>query len=101
MAKAKRSEPVLARRYLVRGRVQGVGFRFFVERVASDLGITGYARNLGDGRVEIYAIGTPEQLHELSGYLWKGPRSANVRNVEEQDAPVLQYSDFRIEYFNE
>jgi acylphosphatase len=91
----------VARRYYVSGRVQGVGFRWFVERAATDLGVTGYARNLGDGRVEVYAAGPIEKLNELNGYLWKGPRGAQVRNVEELDAAVQQYSDFRIEYFHE
>ncbi len=82
------------------GRVQGVGFRWFVESLATRLGITGYTRNLGDGRVEVYAVGTPERLNELNGYLWKGPRGARVHNVEEIEAPVQEYSDFRIEYFS-
>jgi acylphosphatase len=81
----------------VRGRVQGVGFRFFVERVAVQLGIRGYARNLDDGRVEVYAVGSPKQLSELAGYLWKGPRMADVRGVEEQEAEMLEYLGFHIE----
>ena len=88
-----------ARTYFVSGRVQGVGFRYFVERVAAELGLAGYARNLEDGRVEVYAAGPAAKLAELSGRLWKGPRLADVRNVEEQEAPLLDYTDFRIEYF--
>ncbi len=99
MPRARRSEPVEARRFLVSGRVQGVGFRWFVERVANGVGVTGWTRNLDDGRVEVYAVGTAEQLSELNGYLWKGPSAARVTNVEEQEAPVQEYSDFRIEYF--
>ena len=98
MAKPKAS--LAARRYLIAGRVQGVGFRFFVERVAMELGLTGYTRNLADGRVEVYAVGTPQQLSELSGLLWRGPRMASVRAVEEHEAPVADYTDFRIEYFS-
>jgi acylphosphatase len=86
-----------ARLYFVRGRVQGVGFRYFVERVASELELTGYTRNLDDGRVEVYAAGSPANLAELSQRLWKGPRFADVRAVEEQDAAVRQYASFRIE----
>lgn len=100
MAKTHRSGPVVARRYYVVGRVQGVGFRWFVERVANDLGVTGWTRNLGDGRVEVYAAGTSEKLNELTGYLWKGPRGAQVRGVEELEAPLQEFSDFRIEYFS-
>jgi acylphosphatase len=91
---------VCARRYLVAGRVQGVGFRYFVERVAAELGVTGYTRNLADGRVEVYAVGTAPRLSELSGLLWRGPRMAGVRAVEEHEAPVADYTDFRIEYFS-
>ncbi len=100
MPRGKKGGPLAARRYFVRGRVQGVGFRYFVERVASELSLAGYARNLDDGRVEVYAVGAIEQLEGLSGYLWKGPRAADVRGVEELEAPVEQLRDFRIEYFS-
>jgi acylphosphatase len=78
--------------------VQGVGFRYFVERAAEELGIDGYTRNLDDGRVEVYAIGSPDKLSELAGLLWKGPRWSEVRGVEEQEAPMLQLSGFQIRY---
>jgi acylphosphatase len=97
MSKSAPPRDSTARRYFVRGRVQGVGFRYFAERIALDLGLTGYARNLDDGRVEVYAAGTPEQIAEFSGYLWKGPRWAEVRGVDEQEAPVLKYLGFHIE----
>lgn len=86
-----------AKRWIVRGRVQGVGFRYFAQRAANELSLTGYARNLDDGRVEVYAAGAPEQLSALAGMLWKGPRFADVRGVEEEDAPVQKYSAFQIE----
>jgi len=85
-----------ARRYYVRGLVQGVGYRYFVERAAAKLGLTGYARNLDDGSVEVYAAGAPDRIAELSGLLWKGPRWSDVRGVEEQEAPVVDYAGFRI-----
>ena len=85
-------------RFLVRGRVQGVGFRYFAQRAASQLGLTGYVRNLDDGRVEVYAVGPTEQLTELAGYLRKGPRWAEVRGVEQQDAAVQQYGSFQVEH---
>lgn len=78
----------IAKRYFVRGRVQGVGFRYFIEKSASAVGISGYARNLEDGRVEVYAVGHPEQLSELEGLLWKGPRMADVRGVDMSEASV-------------
>jgi acylphosphatase len=83
-----------ARRYIVRGRVQGVGFRWFVEKTASMLGIRGYVKNLDDGNVEVYAIGAESQLTELLARLWKGPRLADVRGVEEQEAEMLRYESF-------
>ena len=86
-----------ARRYFVRGRVQGVGFRYFVERVAAELKLTGYTRNLDDGRVEVYAVGPPAKLAEMNQRLWQGPRFSDVRGVDEEEAAVRQYSSFRIE----
>jgi acylphosphatase len=90
---------VCARRYFINGRVQGVGYRYFAERVANELNLTGYTRNLSDGRVEVYAAGPAGKLSELAGRLRMGPRMADVRGVEEVEAPVLDYTDFRIEYF--
>jgi acylphosphatase len=86
-----------ASRFFVRGRVQGVGFRYFAQRAASQLGLAGYVRNLDDGSVEVYAVGPAEQLAELAGYLQKGPRWAEVRGVEQQDAAVQQYGSFLID----
>jgi acylphosphatase len=88
---------LVGRRYFIRGRVQGVGFRYFAQRAAAQLGVSGYARNLDDGRVEVYAVGTAEQLAELAGLLWTGPRFSSVRGVEEQEAAVQQYDTFEIE----
>jgi len=88
---------VIAKRYFIRGRVQGVGYRYFAQTTAADLHISGYTRNLDDGRVEVYAVGTREQLSELAGRLWKGPRMADVRGVEEHEAGVQQYGSFYIE----
>ena len=75
-------EPEEARHYVVEGMVQGVGFRFFVERVARQLDLGGYVKNLRDGRVEVYALGPAEQLDKLKRWLEKGPRGARVRSVE-------------------
>lgn len=86
----------LAKRYLVRGRVQGVGFRYFVQRSAEQLGIRGWARNLEDGRVEVYAMGTSKQLEQLEALLWKGPAWAQVRGVEAQEAEPGVHSAFQI-----
>ncbi len=74
------------RRYFVSGTVQGVGFRFFVQRVAEKLKVGGYARNLFDGRVEVLAVGTPGQLAEMKSALERGPRFSNVSSVREEEA---------------
>jgi len=87
-----------ARRYLVRGRVQGVGFRWFVEREAAMLGIAGWVRNNHDGSVEVLAQGTRDQLLGLHSRLREGPRAARVDAVEVSEAqPVNGLSSFRIE----
>ena len=85
-----------ARRWLVRGNVQGVGYRYFAQKNASLLGLTGYSRNLDDGRVEVYAVGAPEQLSDMAARLRQGPRWADVRGVEETEAAVRRYSSFEI-----
>ncbi len=87
-----------ARRYRVRGRVQGVGFRFFVERAATDLGLTGYVKNCFDGSVEVYAAGPPEKLRQLEKHLAAGPRWGRVDRVEKSEAPVEPRQAFTIEY---
>ena len=86
----------IARRYIVKGRVQGVGYRYFAEKVAAQLGVTGWVRNLDDGNVEVYAVGTREQLGDFAGYLAKGPRWADVRGIEEFEEAVVKLSEFRI-----
>jgi acylphosphatase len=86
-----------ARRWFVRGQVQGVGYRYFAQRAALDLGLTGYARNLDDGRVEVYAVGRAEKLEELAGMLHRGPRWSDVRGVEQMEAAVQEGGEFRIE----
>jgi len=86
-----------ARRWFVQGRVQGVGFRYFAQRAAAELGLTGYVRNLDDGRVEIYAAGPVEKLSEMAGRLRRGPTWADVRGFQEQEAVVERRAGFRIE----
>ena len=91
-------KPVQARRYLVRGRVQGVGFRWFVEREAHILGIAGWVRNNHDGTVEVLAQGTREQLAGLHSRLREGPRAARIDSVEvSEESPTNGLSSFRIE----
>jgi len=79
-----------AKRFYVSGRVQGVGFRFFAERTAASLGVGGYVKNLYDGRVEVYAVGSEQQMDALRNALQRGPRMAAVERVEEHDADILR-----------
>ena len=73
-------------RFLVHGRVQGVGFRWFVSRQAQTLGVTGYVRNLVDGSVEVLAQAVdPVVLQRLEELLGMGPRGAAVESVERED----------------
>src|SRR5271155_742430 len=87
----------LARRFLVRGRVQGVGFRWFVEREAHILRIAGWVRNNPDGSVEVLAVGTREQLAGFRSRLSEGPRAARVDNIEEVEAePIAGLNSFQV-----
>jgi acylphosphatase len=85
-----------AKRWFVNGNVQGVGFRFFVQDKAATLGLSGWARNVDDGRVEVYAVGSANKLSDLAAALHVGPRMADVRSVEEQEANIENVSGFTI-----
>jgi acylphosphatase len=77
---------MLTKRFIVKGRVQGVGFRWFVERETGMLGLAGWVRNNDDGTVEVLASGNDEQLQSLRSKLKQGPRAARVDTVDEQPA---------------
>ena len=89
-----------ARRFFISGRVQGVGYRYFAIGTAEQMGITGYAKNLADGRVEVYAIGTIAQLRDFARELQRGPAFASVADVAEVDAEILPAfsSTFSVNY---
>ena len=82
------SDAKQAKRFFVLGIVQGVGFRFYVQRIAERLHLSGYTRNLRDGRVEVYAIGTPDPLTKLRSALERGPSGASVSEVVEESARI-------------
>ncbi len=72
----------------VTGRVQGVWYRGSTRHQAEQLGLTGYARNLTDGRVEVLACGEQKELKALQQWLWQGPAAARVSNVECKEVSV-------------
>ena len=84
-------------RYVISGRVQGVGFRWFVEREAAHIGVTGWVRNCSGGDVEVMATGTRDQHGSLRQKLEQGPRASRVDHVGESKAPLLEAPSFRIE----
>ncbi|HLX46309.1 MAG TPA: acylphosphatase [Bryobacteraceae bacterium] len=87
---------LMARRYVISGRVQGVGFRYFAERAAKELGVTGWARNLDDGSVEVHANGTRAALDDFEGRLRSGPSFAEVRGFEVTEDVETGEREFRI-----
>jgi acylphosphatase len=89
---------VVARKFLIRGMVQGVGYRYFAQRSAARHQVRGYVRNLDDGRVEAYAQGTERSVEAFKHDLTAGPTYSNVQEVEEIVLePDRTYSAFRIE----
>ena len=92
-------DEILEIRAVVRGRVQGVGFRFYAERCAEQLSLHGWVRNLYNEDVEILAQGTKAQLVDYIAKLWQGPRSAHVEDVEVHwQNPTQKYDYFSITY---
>lgn len=85
-----------SRRYLVSGRVQGVGYRYFVLREARALAIAGWVRNLPDGAVEVLAAADEVALNTLEGRLWHGPPHARVAAVEAGEGDPIGFTDFRV-----
>ena len=81
-------EELQARRFVVTGRVQGVGYRNFVERMAGKVGVDGYVRNRRDGSVEVFAMGKPELLKQLRAALERGPMMSCVDAVAEEPSTV-------------
>jgi acylphosphatase len=88
-----------ARRFVVKGRVQGVGFRYFAVQAGRRAGVTGTVRNLPDGSVEAIAEGTLGNLAAFQLELAKGPAFSRVTSVDEQEIqPTNRYTDFTVSY---
>ena len=87
----------IARRFAVTGRVQGVGFRYFVQEAADREGVTGYVRNLPDGSVEAFVEGEAEAVTRVKRAIRRGPGGAHIRNVNVDDEePAGTYREFSI-----
>ncbi|MFQ3598649.1 MAG: acylphosphatase [Chloroherpetonaceae bacterium] len=84
---------------IAEGRVQGVGYRWFVQKTATKLGIKGYVRNLPDGTVELEAEGDTESLDALINEMKKGPLGANVQAVKETRKPLQNDAERRFTVF--
>ena len=84
-------------RVQISGRVQGVSFRWYTQRKAIGLGLTGWVRNLWDGRVEAVFEGKSDAVHQAVSWCWAGPPSAWVEEVEiGHEDPTGEFNDFRI-----
>jgi acylphosphatase len=82
--------PLDVRHFLVKGRVQGVGFRWFVHREAAELGLRGWVKNTDEGHVEAIAAGSPEDLAELREAIHKGSRGSRVDAVIEHELTAAE-----------
>ena len=90
---------IIARRFIVKGDVQGVGFRWFTLRAARRLGVAGTVRNLADGTVEAIAEGSPDAIDKFRRELERGPSHAQVTSVEATELPATgRYSEFDVSY---
>lgn len=89
---------MIAYEIYVSGIVQGVGFRYYTMRVARELGIKGYVKNLPDGRVYIYAVGDEVTLDKFLSVINRGPPTAIVRGVEVRRANVENFNGFEVRY---
>ncbi len=87
---------MIARRVTVAGRVQGVGFRFFAARSAQEAGVTGWVRNLPDGRVESVAEGEEDAVARYLDRMREGPRTGRVTDVRVEEVSIIGFDAFEI-----
>lgn len=89
---------VVAKRFLISGRVQGVYFRASTRVEAQKLGVMGYAKNLPDGRVEVLGIGEVDAVEALAAWLWRGSPAAHVVDVVVEDIDAELGGEFRKDF---
>ena len=87
---------LIARRCYISGRVQGVFYRASTRQKATELGCSGYARNLPDGRVEVLAVGEPQAVQSLLDWLWRGSPGSDVKLVEVRELTLDDLGDLPV-----
>ncbi len=87
---------IICKLYTVSGRVQGVWFRAGTQKAANQLGITGWAKNLPNRKVQVLACGESAQIEKFIAWLHKGPLLAKITKITEEDIPVQNFSTFEI-----
>ena len=83
----------VARRFFVAGRVQGVFYRASARAKALELGLAGFAKNLSDGRVEVFAVGDASDVETLSKWLWQGSPTSHVTDIVVSEAPMEETAE--------
>ena len=83
-------------RLFLTGTVQGIFFRQFIKDNADKYGVRGYVRNLEDGRVEIFLEGNSDEVDSMTAICKRGPKHANIRNVEEKEERFQDFKEFKI-----
>jgi len=88
---------IIRQHFVIKGRVQGVGYRMSAQNAAQKIGVTGWVRNLPSGQVEMLAEGETDQLEQLLSWAWQGPRFAEVTDIQvEQLVATGEFSQFDI-----
>jgi acylphosphatase len=86
----------ICKRFIVSGKVQGVFYRHATKIKAAELKLTGWVRNLENGTVELLACGEPSALDLLENWLWKGPPTAHVTEVKNEELDWQEFFDFQV-----
>ena len=89
---------MISKKWLLSGRVQGVGLRYFIKVNAQRLKLEGYVKNLSDGRVEVVVQGEEDKVDLLKSLILRGDGFSIVRYIEEEDLPIGEYGEFHVEY---